>query len=187
MHIVLGGTGHVGSATASALLARGEAVTIVTRNGAAASTWKRRGAEVAVADVKDSASLRQFFKRGTRLFVLSPPADPATDVDAVEHVTIQNILAALEGSGLEKLVVLSTYGAHSGERCGDLTTLHALEAGVRAQAIPSTIIRAAYYMSNWDFSLDSARQDGTFQTFFRPTSNCQWWLPKMSAFWRLVF
>lgn len=34
MHIVLGGTGRVGSATARALLKRGEPVTIVTRDAA---------------------------------------------------------------------------------------------------------------------------------------------------------
>ncbi|MFS2017377.1 NAD-dependent epimerase/dehydratase family protein [Massilia sp. CT11-108] len=32
MHIIIGGTGHVGSATARALLRRGEPVTVVTRN-----------------------------------------------------------------------------------------------------------------------------------------------------------
>ncbi|WP_200887392.1 NAD-dependent epimerase/dehydratase family protein [Sphingomonas sp. ERG5] len=32
MYIILGGTGHVGSAAAKALLARGEAVTIVTHD-----------------------------------------------------------------------------------------------------------------------------------------------------------
>src|SRR5688572_21691967 len=51
MYVIMGGTGHVGSATAAALLGRGEAVTIVTRDAKRAEKWRARGAEIAEADV----------------------------------------------------------------------------------------------------------------------------------------
>lgn len=41
MHIILGGTGHVGSAAASALLDEGRPVTIVTRDASRGDQWKR--------------------------------------------------------------------------------------------------------------------------------------------------
>jgi len=166
MHIILGGTGHVGSATVAALLARREPVTLVTRDAAKAEGWRRRGAKIAVADVRDIASLRGVFRQGKRVFLLNPPADPASDTDVEERRTVETIVAALEGSGLQRIVALSTYGAHSGERCGDLTTLYELERAVRAQPIPASIIRAAYYMSNWDYALETARRAGVVQTFF---------------------
>ena len=165
MNVILGGTGHVGSATATALLERGEPVTIVTRQSSKADTWKRRGAQVAVADVRDVEALRRVFRQGRRLFLVNPPADPTTDTDAEERKTGAAIVAALAGSGLEKVVAQSTYGAQPGERCGDLTTLYALEQALRDQPIPVSILRAAYYMSNWDFSLEMA-QEGVMQTFF---------------------
>lgn len=166
MHIILGGTGHVGSATAAALLARREPVTLVTRSGSRADAWRRRGAQVAVADVHDVASLRRVFRQGRRLFLLNPPADPSTDTDVEECETVAAIIAALEGSGLQKIVAQSTYGARPGERCGDLSTLYELEQALHAQPIPVSVIRGAYYMSNWDFSLDTARKAGVVQTFF---------------------
>ena len=166
MHIILGGTGHVGSATVEALLARREPVTVVTRDSARASAWSRRGAQVAVADARDVGSLRRVFQQGKRLFLLNPPADPASDTDVEERRTVAAIVRALEGSGLERIVALSTYGAFSGERCGDLTTLYELERAVRAQPIPVSIIRAAYYMSNWDSSRETARDSGVIQTLF---------------------
>ncbi|TIP97400.1 MAG: NAD-dependent epimerase/dehydratase family protein, partial [Mesorhizobium sp.] len=64
MHIILGGTGHVGSAAAMSLLRQGEAVTIVTRDQSKGADWTRRGAEIAVADVHDSGALRQVFRQG---------------------------------------------------------------------------------------------------------------------------
>lgn len=166
MHIVLGGTGHVGSALAETLLARGEPVAIVTRDAANAASWRQKGAEVAEADVLDTPALRHVLRSGRRAFLLNPPADPAGDIDAEERRTVAAILAALDGSGLEKVVAESTYGAQPGEGIGDLGTLHALEQGLAAQRIPATIQRAAYYMSNWDAQLESAREEGRIMSFF---------------------
>jgi uncharacterized protein YbjT (DUF2867 family) len=166
MHIILGGTGHVGSAATAALLRQGEPVTVVTRDEAKAAPLAAQGAEVAVADVLDVEALRGVFRRGRRAFLLNPPADPSTDTDAEERRTVEAIVAALDGSGLEKVVAESAYGAHAGERAGDLTILHGLEEKLHRQAIPASIIRAAYYMSNWDASLETARREGIVNTLF---------------------
>jgi len=166
MFIVLGATGHVGSATARALLGEGEPVTVVTREAAAAEDLRALGATVAVADVRQVDALRDVFRRGKRLFLLNPPAAPSTDTDVVERETIRCILDALDGSKLEKVVAESTYGAQPGGRCGDLNTLFELEEGLRAQPIPTAIIRAAYYFSNWDPMLKPAGDDGVLPTMY---------------------
>jgi uncharacterized protein YbjT (DUF2867 family) len=160
MFVIVGGTGRVGSATAEALLAAGQPVTIVTRSVSRAGRWRERGAEVAVADVRDVDALRAVFRRGRRAFLLNPPADPSSDTDEEERATVRCLLAALDGSGLEQVVAQSTYGARPGEGCGDLSVLHGLEEGLRARPIPAQIMRAAYMMSNWDGALDAARVDG---------------------------
>lgn len=79
MHIILGGTGLVGLATARALLKRGEPVTIVTRDAVHGSDLRDAGARIAVADIRDIAGLREVFRTGTRAFLLNPPADPSGD------------------------------------------------------------------------------------------------------------
>ncbi|AQR75144.1 NmrA family NAD(P)-binding protein [Sphingomonas sp. LM7] len=166
MHIILGGTGHVGSAVASTLLAAGEPVTIISHDPVKGAAWKAKGAKIAMADVHDVDALRFVFQSGRRAFLLNPPAAPRTDTDAEERSTIATILAALDGSGLEKLVVESTYGAQPGERCGDLTTLWELERGVAAQPIPHAINRGAYYYTNWAANLEEARDEGVLRTMF---------------------
>lgn len=166
MYVIMGGTGHVGSATAEALLARGQAVTIVTRSAARAAKWCDKGADIVEADVEDVASLRAAFRRGRRAFLLNPPGDTSKDTDAIERHTVANIVAALQGSGLEKVVAESTGGAQPGERIGDLSVLWELEEGLRRQPIPAAINRAAYYMSNWEWLLDSVRSTGKLPTMF---------------------
>ncbi|MCB9947875.1 MAG: NmrA family NAD(P)-binding protein [Rhodospirillaceae bacterium] len=166
MHIIVGGTGQVGSAVARALIDRGEPITVVTRHADHAAGLTAAGAAVAVVDIRDVASLRDVFRTGSRAFLLNPPADPSGDTDAEERANVAAIIAALEGSGLQKLVAASTYGARAGERCGDLTVLHRFEEMLRAQPIPAAINRGAYYMSNWAGMLGPALASGTLPSFF---------------------
>ena len=168
MYIILGATGHVGSAVAQALLDQGESVIVVTHDLEKAGDWPQKGAQIATADVHDVEALRHVFRQGKRLFLLNPPADPSTDTATEERKSLASILEALNGSSLEKIVAESTYGAQPGDRIGDLGVLYEMEQALADQSIPATIIRAAYYMSNWDASLQTARQEGKVHTLYPP-------------------
>jgi uncharacterized protein YbjT (DUF2867 family) len=167
VYIVLGATGHVGSHVAASLLAKGCPVTVVTRSEENAAVWRDCGAQAAISDVADVERLRSVFQTGKRAFILNPPALPSTDTDREEHRTVAAIVEALVDSGLEKVVVQSTYGAQAGTGIGDLAVLYELEQAVSALPLSTTIVRAAYYMSNWDGLLDAARA-GTLPTMFPP-------------------
>lgn len=165
MYIILGGTGHIGSVVARELLAQGQKVTIISSNPDKAANWVKQGAKVAQADVHDVDSLRKVFQTGKRLFLLNPPASPDQDTDAEESRTAANIVAALDGlQGIEKIVAASTYGAQPGERLGDLSVLYEFEQALTRQPIPVEVIRGAYYMTNWDGLLETAKNEGILPT-----------------------
>lgn len=168
MHIILGATGHVGSALAQALLARNEPVTVVTRDAGKTGALRNKGAHVAQVDVFDTPALHRVLQGGQRIFVLNPPAPPSTDTVAEEHRSLRAIVAALEGCRPEKIVAESTYGAQPGEGIGDLGVLYDMEQALRAMPAPLSVIRAAYYMSNWDASLKTARDEGKVHTMYPP-------------------
>ncbi|MDH6594393.1 uncharacterized protein YbjT (DUF2867 family) [Variovorax sp. TBS-050B] len=165
-HVVLGATGHVGSALVSALLARGEAVTAVTRDAGHAEALRRQGAAIAEADVFDVPALRRAIEGAQRLFLLNPPAPPDTDTSAEERRSLRCILGAIEGLPLEKIVAESTYGAQPGDRLGDLDVLYDMEQALAEQPVPVSVIRAAYYMSNWDAALAGAQGEGVVESLF---------------------
>jgi uncharacterized protein YbjT (DUF2867 family) len=166
MHIILGATGRVGSAVAMTLLEQGEPVTVVTRDPRRAEAFTRRGAVAAVADVHDVDALRSVLQQGRSAFLLMPPADPSTDTVAEERRAVASIARALKGTHLRKVVVQSTYGAQPGDGLGDLAVLYDLEQAVAELEVPASVIRAAYYMSNWDSALGTARDEGVVHTFF---------------------
>ena len=166
MHVLLGGTGRVGSALAHALLAQGAPVTVVTHRPAARAEWEAKGAGVAVADVHDIDALRDALARGSRAFLLNPPADPSTDTVAEERRTARSILDATRHADLERVVALSTYGARPGDGQGDLNVLYELERGLADLPVPAAVVRGAYFMSNWDFALDAARSEGVLHSLY---------------------
>ncbi|MEO7689980.1 MAG: NmrA family NAD(P)-binding protein [Sphingomonas sp.] len=166
MYIILGGTGHIGSATTLALLRNSNPVTVVTRERAHAEALERAGATIAVADVHDIEATRAILRTGRRALLINPPADVKADSDVEETRTASSIVEAVKGSGLEKVVAASTYGAQPGERLGDLNVLFEFEEGLRAQGIPVAINRGAYYFSNWTPQIEAVRKRGTLQSFF---------------------
>ena len=165
MYVVLGAAGNVGSGLLEALRASGESVIAVVRSAEKARAISGGNVEAVVQDVSDAAGLRAVFRRGRRAFLLNPSADPETDTNREELKTARSIGAALENSGLEKLVVQSTYGARQGDGIGDLSVLYEFERLAEASGIATAINRGAYYYTNLDMLLEPARQ-GSIPTAF---------------------
>ena len=163
MIIILGASGHIGSAAAKALIEAGKPVTAVLRDPAKAPEWTARGAKAAIVDVHDSDALREVFKTGKRAFLLNPPADISTDTDQEEHATVRSIVRALEGSGWRRWWPRPRWAPSPENAFGDLNVLYDFEQALAAQPIPAVVQRAGYYFSNWDAQLEEAR-NGTLTT-----------------------
>lgn len=166
MHIILGATGHIGSVVIKLLVERGEQVTGVTRNRDNVAKIEAAGAKAAVVDVQDTNALRALFKKGTRLYLLNPPGNFATDALAEEKQSISSILSALGDSSIEKVVAESTYGAQPGDQLGDLDVLYGMEQALAMTPRYVSILRGSYYMSNFDMDLSTARAEGKIYTLF---------------------
>lgn len=168
MHIILGATGHIGSVVANQLLQKGEEVTIITRSENNRSAWQQKGAGVAVVDVLDTDQLKKVFASGERLFLLNPTGDLAGNMEVQENATLDSILTALRSSAIKKVVAESTYDAQEGSGIADLGVLHRMEQELAVLPVSVTIIRGAYYMSNWDIYLEAAKEKGKLFTLLPP-------------------
>ncbi len=69
---MFGVTGRTGAAAADALLRSGHPVRVVVRDPAKGQPWAGRGAEVAVADLTDLASMTQALRQAHGAYVVSP-------------------------------------------------------------------------------------------------------------------
>ncbi len=168
MYVVAGVTGHTGRAAAEALLARGEKVRVILRDASKAAEWKKRGAEVAVADLSDAEALTQAFSGAQGAYLLIPPQYSASDLIEAQRKMTDRVAEAVKSSGIPRVVLLSSIGAQHPDGTGPIRSLHHTEASLRKAAKNLTILRAAYFLENWAPMLGEAKAKGVLPTLLTP-------------------
>ncbi len=170
MFVIAGVTGNTGSVVADSLLAKGEKVRVIVRDAAKGAAWQKKGAEVAVASVEDRASLGRALVGAKGVYALIPPDLVHEDPLGRGARIVETWKSALANSGAEQLVFLSSIGAQHAAGTGPIRMIHAAEDALRAQSVPTTFVRAAYFIENWGSVLGAAKQDGVLPTFESPSS-----------------
>jgi uncharacterized protein YbjT (DUF2867 family) len=166
MFAVMGVTGQVGSQVAHNLLRANKPVRVVVRDATKAVEWKALGCEVAVASVEDGASLASAFAGTEGVFLMIPPDyDPAPGFPKIQSI-IDNVRLATRTAKPGKLVFLSTVGAHV-ERFSLLNNSRLMEQALRTLGVPVGFMRAAWFMENARWDVQSART-GVIPSFLQP-------------------
>lgn len=165
MYVIAGVTGHTGAATAEALLSRGHKVRIVVRNAEKVEPWKRKGCEVAEADLADPVALATALEGAKGVYLLSPPNFAATDFLADRKVFLDRLVEGVKRSKVRNVVFLSSIGAQHEAGTGPIVTLHRAELMLRGIASSVTFIRAAYFLENWGSVIPVAKAQGVLPHF----------------------
>ncbi len=168
MYTVSGATGNTGSVVAKTLLEKGLPVRVIVRSQEKGVEFAELGAEVSVADLQKADELTEALQDGKVLYLMNPPAYQAEDQFAELEKIIVAFQAAIQKSGLEKIVVLSSIGGHLPSGTGNILTAHKLEQAFGNMEIPVTFIRAGSFMENWRGVLETAKTNGILPSFFQP-------------------
>ncbi|HEY3592458.1 MAG TPA: NmrA family NAD(P)-binding protein, partial [Polyangiaceae bacterium] len=163
--VITGASGHTGSVAAKTLLAAGKKVRAVVRNANKGKELAALGAEVFVADMTDQAALAKAFAGAEAVYLLSPPDMGAKDFVAERKALTEKQVNTVKNAKVPHVVLLSSVGAHQSEGTGPILTTHNFEQQLRASGVPSTFVRAAYFVENWAAVLHPLKQDGVLPTF----------------------
>jgi uncharacterized protein YbjT (DUF2867 family) len=167
MFAVTGITGNVGGAVANSLLAAGRKVRAVVRDERKGEEWKRRGCEIAVADIHDAESLKKAFAGAEGVFVMAPPVfDPKPGFPEARSVAAA-VRAALEAARPGRVVYLSTIGAQAIKE--SLLTQHTMiEKELKGTGVPITFLRPGWFMENFSWDVAPAREKGVIPSLLYP-------------------
>jgi uncharacterized protein YbjT (DUF2867 family) len=165
--VVTGITGQVGGVVARSLLAAGKSVRAVVRSAEKGDAWAKQGCELAIADMSDADALTAAFSGAHAVFVLLPPVfAPAPGFPEAKSV-ISALKTALTAAKPRKIIVLSTIGAQA-TRTSLLTQLHMMEQTLGELPIPAAFLRAAWFMENSAWDVESAAKEGVISSFLQP-------------------
>jgi uncharacterized protein YbjT (DUF2867 family) len=166
MFAIVGVTGKVGGAIARSLLAEGEKVRAVVRDGEKGRDWSAQGCEIGIASIEDAASLTKAFEGAEGVFLMTPPNfDPEPGFPQT-HQAAAAIRQAIESTRPKKVVFLSTVGAHVAEP-NLLNNSKITEEMLRTTSVPVALLRAAWFMENAAWDVEAAR-GGAISSFLQP-------------------
>ncbi len=167
MYAVTGITGQVGGALARSLLAAKRPVRAVLRDAAKGRPWAELGCEVALAEMKDAASLSAAFQGADGVFILPPSEfDPRPGFPEARAV-IAAVKTALETARPGNVVCLSTVGAQATQP-NLLSQRTLMEQELRTLPMPVAFLRPAWFMENFVWDVAAARERGVLQSFLQP-------------------
>ena len=170
MFVVVGATGNTGSAVAETLLNRKQPVRIVVRSADKATSWKAKGAEVAVASLEDVPAMTKALEGATGLYLLVPPNYGATAWLSEQRQRMDQAAQAVKASGITHVVFLSSIGGHIVEGTGPIQAARYGEQALETVAKHLTVLRPCYFMENWAPGIGMAKGQGILPTFIAPTA-----------------
>jgi uncharacterized protein YbjT (DUF2867 family) len=167
-YVVFGVTGRTGAATADALLRGGDPVRVVVRDPAKGRPWAERGAQVAVADLTDLASMTKALRGARGAYVVSPQQYGREDLfERAASIADTTARAALAAE-VPRLVALSSVGADRQSGTGWIGMNRMFEQRLGDSGVAAVFLRAAYFMENWMPMVGQAVRSGTLPTFLAP-------------------
>lgn len=161
MYVIIGATGHTGSAAANKLLANGKKVRVVGRNASHLAPFVAKGAEPFAADATDKNAMTKAFAGAQAVYVMLPPDLTTRDYFAYANQVTESLATAIENNHVKHAVSLSSIGADKPEKTGPIVGLHRLEDRLnRIADLNALHLRAAYFMENTLGQADAIAQMG---------------------------
>jgi uncharacterized protein YbjT (DUF2867 family) len=160
MFAIAGITGNTGSSTARELLARGHRVRGIVRSKLKAKTWANQGVELVEADFSEVDSLAAALTGVQGAYLLLPPNHQSADPIAHMQTMATILRDASKLARLERLVFLSSEGAHLNSGTGPILGLHLAENTLADAAPIVSFLRASYFQENWQPLISLAAAQG---------------------------
>ena len=148
-YVVIGATGNTGKPITLGLLKKGHTVRIVTRDEAKAKELIGEGAQHFRTSITDITGLKKAFAGAAAAYIMIPGDLQAHDVPASQAAMVDSLAKALQGSGIQHVVTLSSVGAHLRHGAGVVQGLQKMEEHFDAiPAIHVLHLRATYFLEN---------------------------------------
>jgi uncharacterized protein YbjT (DUF2867 family) len=167
--VVTGASGQIGRALTERLLTQGHTVRAVARHADGLRQLAAQGAEAHVGSVGDREFLTRALTGADGVFLMVPPDYQSNEMLATQRAVVEAEVAAVQASGVRRVVALSSIGAHRASGTGPIVTLHNFEQQLATLAgVDVVALRAAYFMENLLQNVDLVRGMGINGTAAQP-------------------
>ncbi|MBO2008848.1 SDR family oxidoreductase [Hymenobacter negativus] len=147
--IVTGSLGNISKPLAAELVQQGHAVTVISSKAEKQPEIEALGATAAIGSVEDVDFLTAAFTGADAVYVMVPPSFTAMDSRAYHQQIGRNYAQSIQQSGVQRVVQLSSWGAHRSEGTGGILGTHDVEEILgKVPGIALTHLRPTSFYSN---------------------------------------
>ncbi len=118
--IITGSTGHISKPLTQTLTAAGHDVTVVTSSAARKADIEALGAKAAVGSLTDAAFVTATLRGADSAYLMMPPDLTVSDLLGHQKAISNAYAQAVKDSGIKRIVLLSSIGAHIGQGTGPI-------------------------------------------------------------------
>ena len=149
---ITGSLGNISKPLAQELVQKGHQVTVITSDAEKQKTIEALGAKAAIGSVEDVRFLTEAFSGSDAIYCMIPRAnyfDPNLDLDAFTDKIGNSYAAAIQQSGVKRVVFLSSIGAHLKENSGIIQRYYEIESVLnKLSAVSITFMRPTSFFYN---------------------------------------
>lgn len=157
--IVTGSLGNISKPLTEILVSKGHDVIVVSSDPKKQEAIEALGAAAAIGSLKDAAFLTRTFTGAEAVYAMIPMSFTEADQEAYMRGIAGNYVHAVRQAGVKRLVVLSGWAA-------DLVSTEKVEDVFDdLPGIPVSILRPAYFYTNFYFSMDMIKGKGLMGKF----------------------
>lgn len=161
MYVITGATGNTGNRIVTNLLAAGKTVKALARNPEKMAAIAEKGAAIVAGDLEDLEFLTENLRGATAAYIMLPPNFGAAVWRVWMREMVTKYVAAVQESGVKKVVLLSSMGAHRTEGVGPIGGLGELEIAFRnLPGVDVLALRPGYFMTNLYSSVGMIQHNG---------------------------
>lgn len=161
MITVIGASGQVGSKVAQELVDSGHGVRLLGRTAASLNDLSKRGADVRVGDLTDTAWLTEALRGSDAVFAMIPSNPFDENYAAAQEKIGESVCAALKASAVSTVVTLSSLGADHLDAPGVIGALHRQERRLSALHARITFLRPVSFFENLLAAVEQLAESGT--------------------------
>lgn len=180
--IVTGSLGHISRTLSQELIQKGHTVTVVSSKPSRQQEIKALGATAAIGSLEDLTFLASTFSRAGAVYTMVPPNnyfDHSLDLLAYYEQLGVNYAEAIKRSGVQRVVNLSTFGAHLEKGNGLLVGAHKVEKILNSlpAAVSITHIRPTSFYYNLLGYIHSIKTKGIIVANYGTGNTIPWVSP----------
>jgi uncharacterized protein YbjT (DUF2867 family) len=147
--ILTGSLGNIGKPLATELVQKGHTVTVISSKAKKQPEIEALGATAAIGSVDDAEFLAATFTGADAVYLMVPPSSSEPDSRAYHQRVGGNYAQAIQQAGVQRVVQLSSWGAHRSEGIGGIIGTHDVEEILaKVPGIALTHLRATSFYYN---------------------------------------